>query len=148
MSTEINGHLLTLSRVYYHLFAHILLKVSLRLTSHQTIKDRGVMARFSWVYLSRVTDQIYQIPMDWSPSHLMSIPSLRSQPQTTFAHGRDRFVFSFVTDAGTRIGVTSILSSKSNATLTPQSLFIKYTTTRLALRCCFAPAVGLPKGMS
>ena len=148
MSPCINGHLLTLSRVYYHLFAHILLKVSLRMTSHQAIKDRGVMARFSWVYWDQVTDQTHQIPMDWSPSHLMSIPSLRSHPQTTFAHGRDRFVFGFVTDAGTRIGVTSILSSKSNATLPPQSLFLKYTTTRLALRRCFAPAVGLRKGMS
>ena len=125
MSPCINGHLLTLLRVYHHLIAHILLKVSLRLTSHQTIKDRGVMARFSWVYWDQVTDQTHQIPLDWSPSHLMSIPSLRSHPQTTFAHGRDRFAFGFVTDAGTCVGVTSILSSKSNATLTLQSLFKK-----------------------
>jgi hypothetical protein len=55
----------------------------------------------------------------------MSIPSLRSHPQPTFDHGRDRFVFGFDTDAVTGVGVTRILSSKSKATLTPQSLFKK-----------------------
>ena len=108
------------------------------------------MVQFSWVYLNSVTDQIHQIPLDWSPTHLMSIPSLRSHLQPTFDHCRARleFEFDFDSDAATSVGLTRILSSESSATLTPQSLFKKYTTTRLALRCCCAPAVGLVKGMS
>lgn len=63
------------------------------------------MARFSWVYLDKVTDQTHQIPLAWSPSHLMSIPSLRTHPQPTFNHGRDRFLFGFETGAATGVGL-------------------------------------------
>ena len=78
----------------------------------------------------------------------MSIPSLHTHPQPTFDHGHDRLVFDFDSDAATGVGLTRTLSSESSANLTPQSLFKKYTTTRLALRRCCASAVGLPKGVS
>jgi hypothetical protein len=105
------------------------------------------MVRFSWVYLNSITDQTHQIPLDWSPTHLMSILFLRIRPQPTFDHGLDRFVFGFDTDAGTGIGLTNTLWDKPRPTFTLQSLFKKYTTTRLALRRCYVPAVGLLKGM-
>lgn len=107
------------------------------------------MARFSWVYLGSVTDQKHQIPLDWSPSHLMSTPSLRTHPQPTFNHGRDRFVLGFDTGAATGVGLKSTLQTKSRFIQTQQSLFKKtHTTTCLAWRRCCTSAVGLRKGMS
>jgi hypothetical protein len=78
----------------------------------------------------------------------MSSPSLRNHPQPTFDHGLDRFVFGFDTDAGTGVGLMNTLPAITRPTVTLEYLFKKHTTTRLAWRRCYVPAVGLLKGMS